>query len=200
VRMARENRSWGYDRIAGALANLGYAVSDQTVGNILKRHGIPPAPERKQTLTWWEFVRFHLDVLLATDVFHSKIWHWFWPVDLFPIGFPPYQPTPGSCPWAAAASADAWDAICPDTISQSECTCAELELLGQDRRTITDDAMWQSPLGASRRRVCPLRYETTPISRDGQGGALVCCLSWVDTGWPLAISTPVLWPLAWQRL
>jgi hypothetical protein len=47
--MARENRSWGYDRIVGALANLGYTISDQTVGNILKRHGIPPAPERKKT-------------------------------------------------------------------------------------------------------------------------------------------------------
>src|SRR6266487_4660798 len=35
VRMARENRSWGYDRIVGALANLGYTLRDQTVGNIL---------------------------------------------------------------------------------------------------------------------------------------------------------------------
>ena len=49
VRIAQENRSWGYDRIVGALANLGLTVSDQTVGNILKRHGIPPAPERKKT-------------------------------------------------------------------------------------------------------------------------------------------------------
>ena len=47
VRLAKEDRSWGYDRIVGALANLGYTLSDQTVGNILKRHGIPPAPERK---------------------------------------------------------------------------------------------------------------------------------------------------------
>jgi hypothetical protein len=31
VRMAQENRSWGYDRIVGALANLGYRVSAQTV-------------------------------------------------------------------------------------------------------------------------------------------------------------------------
>src|SRR5262245_3473776 len=46
VRMAQENRSWGYDRIVGALANLGYTLSAQTVGNILKRHGLPPAPER----------------------------------------------------------------------------------------------------------------------------------------------------------
>ena len=41
VRLAQENKSWGYDRIAGALANLGHEVSDQTVGNILRRHGIP---------------------------------------------------------------------------------------------------------------------------------------------------------------
>jgi Homeodomain-like domain len=34
VRMASENRDWGYDRIVGALANLGYEVSDQTVGNV----------------------------------------------------------------------------------------------------------------------------------------------------------------------
>src|SRR5262245_56429557 len=51
VRMAKENRDWGYDRIAGALANLGYRVSDQTVGNVLHRHGLPPAPERKRTTT-----------------------------------------------------------------------------------------------------------------------------------------------------
>ena len=40
VRMAKENPSWGYDRIVGALANLGYRLSDQTVGNILRRHGL----------------------------------------------------------------------------------------------------------------------------------------------------------------
>lgn len=74
VRMARENRSWGYDRIVGALANLGYTLSDQTVGNILKRHGIPPAPERKKTVTWREFVRVYLDILRATDFFNNEIW------------------------------------------------------------------------------------------------------------------------------
>src|SRR5215472_6411762 len=42
VRMAQENPSWGYDRMVGALANLGHSVSDQTVGNVLKRHGIAP--------------------------------------------------------------------------------------------------------------------------------------------------------------
>ena len=74
VRLAKENRSWGYDRIVGALANLGYTLSDQTVGNILKRHGIPPAPERKTTTTWKEFVRSHMAVLVATDFFTPEIW------------------------------------------------------------------------------------------------------------------------------
>src|SRR3989449_710095 len=74
VRMAQENRSWGYDRIVGALANLGYTVSDQTVGNILKRHSIAPAPERKTTTTWKEFIRTHLDVLVATDFFTVEVW------------------------------------------------------------------------------------------------------------------------------
>src|SRR5437016_9027406 len=74
VRMAQENRSWGYDRIVGALANLGLTVSDQTVGNILKRHGLPPAPERKTTTTWKVFIRTHMDVLVATDFFTAEVW------------------------------------------------------------------------------------------------------------------------------
>ena len=68
VRMATENRDWGYDRIVGALANLGFEVSDQTVGNVLQRHALPPAPERKHTTTWAEFIRAHLAVLAGTDL------------------------------------------------------------------------------------------------------------------------------------
>jgi hypothetical protein len=68
VRMAQENRSRGYDRIVGALANLGFTISDQILGNILKRHGMAPAPERETTATWKEFIRTHLDVLVATEL------------------------------------------------------------------------------------------------------------------------------------
>jgi putative transposase len=74
VEMAKANRSWGYDRLAGALAALGYDISDQTVGNILKRRGLPPAPERKKTSTWREFIRTHMDVLWATDFFSTEVW------------------------------------------------------------------------------------------------------------------------------
>jgi transposase InsO family protein len=73
VRMAEENRDWGYDRIAGALANLGYKVCDQTIGNVLQRHGLPPAPERKRTTTWQAFIRTHLALLAGTDFFTAEV-------------------------------------------------------------------------------------------------------------------------------
>jgi putative transposase len=73
IRMASENRDWGYDRIAGALANLGYEISDQTVGNVLRRHGLPPATERKRTTTWATFVRTHVALLTGTDFFTAEV-------------------------------------------------------------------------------------------------------------------------------
>jgi putative transposase len=73
VCMARENRDWGYDRIVGALANLGYEVCDQTVGNVLQRHGLLPAPERKRTTTWSTFIRIHLALLAGTDFFTAEV-------------------------------------------------------------------------------------------------------------------------------
>jgi putative transposase len=71
--MARDNRDWGYDRIVGALANLGYKVCDQTVGNILQRHALPPAPERKRTTTWAAFIRIHLPLLAGTGFFNAEV-------------------------------------------------------------------------------------------------------------------------------
>jgi hypothetical protein len=73
VRMAKENRDWGYDRIVGALANLGYKVCDQTVGNVLQRHALPPAPERKRTTTWAAFIRIHLALLAGTDFLTAEV-------------------------------------------------------------------------------------------------------------------------------
>jgi hypothetical protein len=76
VRFARENSGWGYDRIAGAVANLGHQISDQTVGNILRRRDIAPAPKRSQTTTWKEFIRRHLDVLAGTAFFTVEVLTW----------------------------------------------------------------------------------------------------------------------------
>jgi len=74
LQMARENPSWGYDRIQGALANLGHQSSDQTVGNILKEHGIEPAPKRKRQTTWKTFIQSHWDVLGAIDFTTIEVW------------------------------------------------------------------------------------------------------------------------------
>ena len=74
VRMARENADWGYDRIVGALSNLGHQVSDQTVGNILKGHGIEPAPSRKRMTTWATFLKAHWDQLAAIDFTTVEVW------------------------------------------------------------------------------------------------------------------------------
>src|SRR5438128_1599209 len=72
VRIAQEHRSGGDDRVVGALANLGLTGSAQTVGNVLKHHGM--TPERKTTTTWTECIRTHMDVLVATDFFTAEVW------------------------------------------------------------------------------------------------------------------------------
>ncbi len=76
VRLARENSGWGYDRISGALANLGHKVSDQTVGNVLHRHGIAPAPKRRQTTAWKDFIASHMAVTAGIDFFTAEVLTW----------------------------------------------------------------------------------------------------------------------------
>ena len=69
VQMATENRNWGYTRIRGALANLGHDVARGTIANVLRRHGLEPAPDRTKRTTWREFLAAHWDVLAAADFF-----------------------------------------------------------------------------------------------------------------------------------
>ena len=73
MRMAGENRDWGYDRIVGALANWGHDISDQTVRNVLRRHGLPPAPERKRITSWADFIRTHVELLAGADFFTAEV-------------------------------------------------------------------------------------------------------------------------------
>jgi putative transposase len=87
VQMARENSGWGYDRIAGALANLGHAVSDQTVGNVLRRHGIAPAPKRSETTTWKDFITAHMAVLAGMDFFTAEVLTWRGPATYYVLFF-----------------------------------------------------------------------------------------------------------------
>jgi putative transposase len=74
VRMAQENRTWGYRRIQGALANLGHVVAYNTIANILKGHGIEPAPERSRKTTWKEFLNRHWQQIVASDFFTIEVW------------------------------------------------------------------------------------------------------------------------------
>ena len=74
TRMAEENRSWGYRRIQGALANLGHLLAHNTIANILKQQGIEPAPERSRKTTWKEFLRRHWEQVVASDFFMIEVW------------------------------------------------------------------------------------------------------------------------------
>ena len=74
VKFARENPTWAFDRIQGELAKVGYTICDSTVANILKAHGIEPAPTRKRTGSWETFLKAHWDVLASIDFTTVEVW------------------------------------------------------------------------------------------------------------------------------
>ncbi len=71
--MAKENIDWGSDRIVGALANQAMPCRTKRCENIWRRNGVPPAPERKRTTTWKEFIKAHMAVLVGTDFFTVEV-------------------------------------------------------------------------------------------------------------------------------
>lgn len=72
VRMARENPTWGYRRIQGALQNVGHRVARSTVATILRAHGISPVPERP--MSWGTFLAAHWSAIAAADFFATEVW------------------------------------------------------------------------------------------------------------------------------
>lgn len=94
VRMATENPTWGYDRIEGALNNLGHRVSDTTIGRILEEYGIEPAPRRQGRSDWTTFIKSHWEHLAAMDLLSVEVWtlrgliryHVLVVMDLYPAG------------------------------------------------------------------------------------------------------------------
>jgi putative transposase len=72
VRMAEENRTWGYRRIQGAISNLGYTIARSTIADILRRHDIEPAPQRNRKTTWKEFLTQHWELIAAADFSLSR--------------------------------------------------------------------------------------------------------------------------------
>jgi putative transposase len=73
LRMAFENRPWGYTRIQGALDNLGHEVGRRTIANVLREYGIDPAPERDKHIPWSTFLRAHWACLVATDLLTVEV-------------------------------------------------------------------------------------------------------------------------------
>ena len=69
MRLATENPTWGYRRVHGELAGLGYQIGASTVWKILNTAGIDPAPRRAGP-TWAQFLRAQAQAILACDLFH----------------------------------------------------------------------------------------------------------------------------------
>jgi transposase InsO family protein len=76
VRMARENPSWGYTRIHGALSNLDIKIGRGTIRRILKDHLIEPAPARGRRIPWSVFLKAHWKAIAASDFFTVEVWSW----------------------------------------------------------------------------------------------------------------------------
>jgi len=72
LRLARENKSWGYRRIHGELAGPGITVAPSTVWQILKSAGINRAP-RRDGPSWAEFLRSQAQGILALDFFTADL-------------------------------------------------------------------------------------------------------------------------------
>jgi transposase InsO family protein len=72
LRLARENRGWGYRRIHGELAGLGVMIAASTVWEILRKAGIDPAP-RRPAPTWPQFLRSQAEAILACDFFTADL-------------------------------------------------------------------------------------------------------------------------------
>lgn len=68
LRLARENPTWGYRRIAGELHRLGVEIAPATVWTILKSAGVDPAP-RRTGMSWSAFLHAHAQSILACDFF-----------------------------------------------------------------------------------------------------------------------------------
>jgi hypothetical protein len=58
----------------GAVSNLGYRIPRGTAANMLRKHGIEPAPEQERKTTWREFLKRHSDLIVAADFFTIEVW------------------------------------------------------------------------------------------------------------------------------
>ncbi len=76
LQVARENPTFGYTRIRDVLKNLGLKVSRSTVRRILQEHGVEPAPERGQRVSWKDFLATNWDGIAGADFFSAEVMTW----------------------------------------------------------------------------------------------------------------------------
>jgi putative transposase len=73
LKLADNDSNWGYTSIKDRLLNLGYRVSRATVANVLRDHGVEPAPKRRRT-SWSTFLKAHWHTLGAIDFTTVEVW------------------------------------------------------------------------------------------------------------------------------
>jgi len=73
LRMSRENPSWGYTRIRGALRNLGHEIGRNTIKRILAANGIEPVWARRKGMSWKTFMKVHWGAIAAADFFAVEV-------------------------------------------------------------------------------------------------------------------------------
>ncbi|MAT14783.1 MAG: hypothetical protein CMJ46_05870 [Planctomyces sp.] len=72
--IAKENPTWGADRIQCALSNVGYHIADTTIRSVLKANGIEPVPDRPASMSWQTFLRAHWETIFAVDFTTVEVW------------------------------------------------------------------------------------------------------------------------------
>ncbi|HOO49672.1 MAG TPA: integrase core domain-containing protein [Alphaproteobacteria bacterium] len=73
VRIAKDNPGWGYNRILGELKKLNIQIGRTSIQKILREKGLEPSPLRRDS-TWTDFIKTHMNTLIACDFFTKEIW------------------------------------------------------------------------------------------------------------------------------
>jgi len=159
VRLAVENPRWGYQRIKGGLAGLGYYLSASSVRRVQRAHGIDPAPHLAST-TWSSFIRLQAAGIVACDFFTvDSVWLARYSI-LFFIEVESRRvhlcgiTTHPTGPWVT---------------QQARNVAAELEEAGRFFAHLIRDVSCTFPTSSTRPATAPMALSTTPERHAASG-------------------------------